>query len=215
MNESRASELEMAQRLGGYAAPTLYEAAPRGVAALSPAIAPLYRPIEVYGIAYPVLAAPGDNMPHHLAVAEAPAGTVLVIATGSATGFGCWGDILMEAALARGIRGLITDGAVRDSRSIRERGFPIYSAGVAIPGTCKRWPGVLNQPVTIGGALVRPGDYIVGDDDGVVIIAPDVAEETLRGAQARVDKETAFTQRIRQGELTVDLFHLRGDTHGN
>jgi 4-hydroxy-4-methyl-2-oxoglutarate aldolase len=189
----------------------LFEAAPRGVAALSAKIAPLFRPIHVFGTAYPVLAAPGDNMALHLAVAEAPADSVLVVATGSATEHGCWGDILMEAALARGIRGLITDGAIRDSRSIRERGFPIYCAGIAIPGTCKRWPGILNQPVMLGQSVVRPGDYVVGDDDGVVIVSPDAADEVLRGAQARVEKEAAFTQRIRAGELTVDLFHLRDD----
>src|SRR5688572_14121750 len=139
METSPSSQRDVAKELGGYATPTLFEASPQGVAALAPSIAPLYRPISVFGRAFTVLAAPGDNMPLHLAVAEAPAGSVLVVATGSANRWGLWGDILMEAAIARGINGLVTDGMVRDSRSIRERGFPVFSAGTAIPGTSKQW----------------------------------------------------------------------------
>src|SRR5688572_8437242 len=122
-----SADRDVAKQLGAYATPTLFEAAPTsdgGVAALSPPIGPLYRPIHVFGRAFPVLAAAGDNLALHLAVAEAPAGSVLVVATGPADRWGFWGDILTEAAIARGIRGLVTDGRVRDSRSIRERQFP-------------------------------------------------------------------------------------------
>lgn len=202
-------EQDLVDSLGQYATPTLFEASPQLVSALAPAIAPLFKPINVVGRAYPVLAGPGDNLAVHWALAEAPAGSVLVVATGGNTTQGLWGEILMEAALARGIRGLITDGAVRDTRAIRERRFPIFCAAVAIPGTIKHWPGVLNQPVTIGQTVVNPGDYIVGDDDGVVVIPPEAARETIERAQARVEKENQIIQRIRRGELTVDLLNLR------
>jgi 4-hydroxy-4-methyl-2-oxoglutarate aldolase len=207
-------DLSLVDRLGAYATPTLYEAAPNYVMALAPGIAPLFRPIKLVGPAYPIQAGSGDNLAVHLALEHVPGGAVLVVATGGNTLQAGFGEILMEAALARSVRGLVTDGAVRDTRAIRDKGFPVFCAAVAIAGTIKRWPGLLNQPVIMGGATIRPGDYVVGDDDGVVVVVPDGASETLDQAQARVEKENAYIQRIRQGGLTVDLMNLRGKSQG-
>lgn len=200
---------DLAQELGKFATPTLLEAS-AAVAALCPSIAPLYRPIGLCGPAYTVLASPGDNLAVHLALAEAPAGSVLVVATGPETQKGAWGEIMTRAALARGIRGLVTDGAVRDTRAIRRLGFPVFCAGIAIPGTTKCDRGVRNEPVMLGGLTVRPADFMVGDDDGVVVVAADRVDEALEKAGARARKEAGLIKRLRRGELTLDLLNLRG-----
>ena len=203
-------ELELTEKLAKYATPTLFEVSPQ-VYALAPGITPLYRPIHLWGTAYPVLTVTGDNSAIHHAVAKAPAGSVLVIATGQDIGRGYWGEILMEAALARGIRGLIIDGGVRDTKAIRERSFPVFCGAVAIPGTSKDRGGVLNQPVIVAQVLVRPGDFIVGDDDGVVVVHIEDLRRVLEAAETRVQKESRIVERIRQGELTVNLFNLKSE----
>jgi 4-hydroxy-4-methyl-2-oxoglutarate aldolase len=204
------TELELAGELAKYATPTLFEVSPQG-GALAPVIAPLYRPIHLWGVAYPVLTSTGDNSAIHLAVAKAPKGSVLVVATGQDAERGYWGEILMEAALAREIRGLVIDGGVRDTKIIRERSFPVFCASIAIPGTSKGRSGVLNQPVMITRVLIRSGDFIVGDDDGVVVIRPEEALQVLGAAEARVQKETQIVEKVRGGEQTVNLFNLKSE----
>lgn len=202
--------MNRAEGLGSYATPTLFEASPV-VRPLPPRIAPLYRPLQLHGPTYPVSAQPGDNLAVHLALAEAPAGSVLVVKTGAEVERGFWGEIMTEAALARGIRGLVTDGAVRDTRALRRLEFPVFCAGVAIRGTTKNDRGLLNQPVVLGEVTIRPGDIIVGDDDGVVVVPADSALDVMEKAEARVRKETGFIERLRRGELTLDLLNLRND----
>lgn len=194
--------------VGGFATPTLAEA-DRRVRVLPACIAPVYRPIQLSGAAYPVVAAPGDNLSIHLAIAEAPPECVLVVCTGNHTQSGFFGEVLMEAARARGIRGLVTDGSVRDTRALRDHGFPVFCAGIAIAGTTKNVPGICNRTVTIMQVEVQPGDFVVGDDDGVVIVPRDAASEIAQKAQARVEKEAKFIAQIRGGALTVDLFSLK------
>jgi 4-hydroxy-4-methyl-2-oxoglutarate aldolase len=201
-------ELEVAERLGRYATPTLFEVAPE-VSALSHSIAPLYRSIHLWGPAYPVLATTGDNSAIHRAVSYAPSGSVIVVATGRDTQRGYWGEVLMEAALARGIRGLVMDGGVRDTRAMRDRPFPVFCGAISIAGTTKTGSGITNAPVMIAEVLVRPGDFVVGDDDGVVIVPPEIADQVLEAVEVRVQKEARIVQRIREGELSVDLFDLR------
>ncbi len=199
----------LAERLGAHATPTLFEVSD-AVQALLPGIAPLYRPTSLRGTAYTVMTAPGDNLPVHLALEHVAPGAVLVVSTGGCVDKGFWGEILATAAQARGVRGLITDGAVRDIAAVRALNFPIYCAGVAIAGTVKQWSGILNQPVTMGGALIRPGDIVVGDDDGVVVVRQEMGEDVLVKADAWVERETAMLAQLRAGALTVDLLNLRG-----
>lgn len=194
--------------LGTYGTPTLFEAS-SAVQALSQKITPLYRPIELFGHAYTVKAAPGDNLAVHNALSQAPLNSVLVVTIGSETRHGFWGEVMTEAALARGIRGLVTDGAVRDSEAIRKKSFPVFCVGVAIPGTKKECAGSLDEPVMFGEVVVRPGDFLVGDDDGVVVIPRESADEVLEKARARAEKENAFIEKLRQGQLTLDLLDLR------
>jgi 4-hydroxy-4-methyl-2-oxoglutarate aldolase len=194
--------------LAQFATPTLFEAAPE-VAAFGKEIVPLFRPIRLCGPAFTVQAAPRDNLPVHHALAEAPAGCVLVIATEGDAAHAFWGEITTEAARARGVAGLVIDASVRDTEAIRRSGFPVFSAGIAVPGTGKTWPGALQEPVELAGVTVRPGDWIVGDDDGVVVVPAGAAERVIALAQARVEKETRILERLRDGELTVDLLGLR------
>lgn len=201
-------ESNLVAELGKFGTPTLAEVS-SDVLALAPTIAPLYRPIQLAGVAYPVVLGAKDNLAAHFAVADAPSGSVVVAATGQETQVGFWGEVLTEAALARGIRGLVTDGAVRDVRAIRDISFPVFCAGVAIPGTIKSFPGLLNEALAIGGVTIRPGDFIVGDDDGVVVVRREGAGAVLEKAKARTAKEIAFIKRLREGELTLDLYDLR------
>jgi 4-hydroxy-4-methyl-2-oxoglutarate aldolase len=196
------------ERLAQYATPTLFEAATE-VAALGTMIIPLSRPIRLCGPAFTVRAAPADNLPVHNALAEAPAGSVLAIATEGDAAHAFWGEIMTEAALARGVAGLVIDAAVRDTAAIRRSGFPIFSAGIAVAGPGKKWRGILQQPIELAGAVIRPGDWIVGDDDGVVVVPAQVTERVIELAQARVEKEARIIERLRGGELTVDLLGLR------
>jgi 4-hydroxy-4-methyl-2-oxoglutarate aldolase len=203
-----AVEPELAETLGRYATPTLFEVSPH-VSALSPSIAPLYRPIQLWGPAYPLLTRTGDNAVIHDAVACAPSGSIIVVATGRDAQRGYWGEVLMEAALARGIRGLVLDGGVRDTRIMRERAFPVFCGATSIRGTTKTGSGVLNEPVMISEVLIRPGDFMVGDDDGVVVVPAEIAAQVVETAEARAQKETHFIQKIKEGELTINLFGLR------
>jgi 4-hydroxy-4-methyl-2-oxoglutarate aldolase len=202
-------ELNLVAELGKFGTPTLAEVSPEALA-LSPTIAPLYRPIQLAGIAYPVLLGTKDNLAIHFAVAEAPPGSVLVAVTGREIHAGFWGEVLTEAARARDIRGLVTDGAVRDVRAIRDISFPVFCAGIAIPGTIKNFTGLLNEALALGDVTIRPGDFIIGDDDGVVVVRREAGSDVLEKAEARTAKELAFIKRLRDGELTIDLFDLRG-----
>jgi len=113
------------------------------------------------------------------------------------------------AAIERGVHGLVTDGAVRDVRRIRDLGFPVFAAQTTPAGPTKQTPGELAVPVTLAGVEVQPGDWIVADDDGVVVLASSALERTLREAHDRSARETGLMERIRAGELTVDLLGLR------
>jgi 4-hydroxy-4-methyl-2-oxoglutarate aldolase len=202
------TELVLVEQLAQFATPTLFEASDR-VAALAPAIKPLSIPINLSGFAYTVMAEPGDNAVVHWALAEAPPGSVLVAAIGGDILRAFWGEIMTEAAIARDIRGLVTDGAVRDSRAIRLVSFPVFCAGTAIVGPGKSRQGELGRPVVLGQTLIHTGDIIVGDDDGVVVIPQDEVQNVIERARERQDKENAVIERVRLGHLTVDLLNLR------
>ena len=176
---------------------------------LWPSIRPLWRPLSLCGPAFTVQARPGDNLATHRALAVAPAGSVLVVSHEGDNECGGWGEIASVGALARGLRGLVTDGAVRDTVSCRRLGFPIFSQGVSIKGTTKAYPGAVNVPIVCAGALVRPGDYVVADEDGVVVVPREEAEDVLRKAGERDQREAEIMERLRAGELTVDLLGLR------
>lgn len=192
---------------------TLLEAAQRDVA-LDPAIAPVWRGARVASPAFTVQGVGGDNLALHNAVCKCPPGHVLVVDAGGQA-FGHWGEILAVAAMSRGIRGLVIDGAVRDSVEQENLGFPVFSRGLAIRGTGKSYPGVLGRPVRVGGVKVRTGDLVVGDADGVVSLPAEQVPEILERADARIRKEEQVISALRQGATTIDLYQFDPTGLGN
>jgi 4-hydroxy-4-methyl-2-oxoglutarate aldolase len=154
---------------------------------------------------------PGDNLMLHYALLKVKPGDVLVV---DAKGFleaGPWGDVLTELALQKGVAGLVMNGAVRDARSMIELGFPVFSRGLSIKGTGKNQLGRVNVSVCIGDVVIQPGDIVVGDIDGVVMVPKHDVERVVEVSRVREDKERAFKERIRQGANTVELLGL-GET---
>lgn len=202
---------EVLNRLAGIATATIAEA--QGLAGvIDHRIRPLWRPIQLAGPAFTVQTPPGDNLAIHLAIAEAPAGSVLVVACDGDESHALIGDIMAQAAMKRSLSGLVADGMIRDTRAVREMGFPVFCRGVQIRGPGKRSPGARGVPVSLGGVVVRPGDYVFGDDDGLVIVRPEQAEATLAAAVAREEKEQAVMREIAAGRTTVEILGLGGET---
>jgi 4-hydroxy-4-methyl-2-oxoglutarate aldolase len=206
---------EILKALAGLATATLHEAMGKRNA-LWPGIRPLWPEMSVCGPAFTVRSKPGDNLAVHRALAVAPAGAVLVITfqadrPGPAgdSGHGGWGEITTAAAQARGLVGLVTDGAVRDAEACRRLGFPIFSQGISICGTTKEDAGEVGSPITCGGVAIRSGDYVRGDHDGVVIVPAEEAEAIIDLARRRDEREASIISRLRAGELTIDLLGLR------
>lgn len=198
---------EQIARLAQFGTATVYEASGLDCA-LDPALRPVWPGARIAGRAFPVRTHPADNLPLHHAVAEASPGDVLVV-DGREELCGYWGEVLAVAAQTRGITGLVMDGGVRDIVEQEELGFPVFARGICVRRTGKNFRGVVGEPVTVAGVQVRPGDAVIADADGVLVLPPDAIAATLAGAQARIDKETAYLDRIRAGELTLDLYGFR------
>lgn len=190
-------------------AATVHEAAGR-IGALPMVIHAMAPSFRVCGPAFPVRCRAGDNLALHEALYQASAKDVLVVDVGAGTEFGYWGEILSEAAKARGLGGLVINGGVRDSDALARVGFPVFAAGLCIQGTGKCPPdhGEVGMPVRIGDVHVRAGDLVVGDSDGVVVIAAADVAQTLRAAAERDRKEEDVIARLRAGESTLDIYGL-------
>lgn len=190
-----------------YDSATLHEAAGK-IGALPSAIKPIAPGMRLEGPALTVSSPPGNNLWLHRAIAEASAGDVLVVEVGGHYEAGYWGEIMTVAAQAQGVVGVVIDGCVRDGDQITALRFPICSRGLCIRGTDKdtERPGALNEPIEIGDVTITPGDLVVGDGDGVVVIPSDRVEEVLAKARERLDKEAAVMERLRQGETTLDIY---------
>jgi 4-hydroxy-4-methyl-2-oxoglutarate aldolase len=195
------------QLLRDFGSATVYEAqGARG--ALDSGIKPIHPTMRVAGPAVTVDIRPADNLMLHYAMLKVKPGDVLVV---DAKGFleaGLWGDAFTEQAVRQGVAGLVINGAVRDAQSIIQMGFPVFCRGLCIKGTAKNQPGKLNVPVCIGDVQINPGDIVIGDQDGVVVVQRHEADDVIRSSQAREDKEAKFRARIRDGATTVELMGL-------
>jgi 4-hydroxy-4-methyl-2-oxoglutarate aldolase len=179
-----------------------------GGRSLHPRIKPAWPGARLAAPAYTVTCAPGDNLAIHLAVAKAPAGTALLVDAHDQPERGYWGEVLTTAAEARGLVGLVIDGGVRDVSAVAALGFPIFSALVALPGATKLGGGAVGGPARVAGADVSAGDWVVGDTDGVTVVARHDLDEILAAAWTRADRETAMFDRLRQGSTTLELLGL-------
>jgi 4-hydroxy-4-methyl-2-oxoglutarate aldolase len=206
-NKERASRLiERAQHLS---AASLHEASGKQ-GALPAAIKPLSPAFRLCGWAFPVSSPPADNLWLHRALYEAAAGDVLVVHTGGLSEAGYWGEIMTQAAIQRKLAGLVIDGGVRDSQRLIELAFPIFSRGICIRGTSKdpSGKGSLRAPVQFGDVVVRHGDLVVGDADGVVIIPRESMADVIEKAREREAAEAVILERLSRGERTLDIYHL-------
>jgi 4-hydroxy-4-methyl-2-oxoglutarate aldolase len=186
---------------------TLYEAAGlRGM--VDPFIRPAWPGARICGVAATVECPPGDNLMLHHAVAAAKPGEVIVATTGGYLLAGAWGEILTVAAQVRGVAGLALDGAARDIEAIAGRKFPVFSRGLAIGAATKQRPGSLNKPIQFGGVMVRPGDIVFGDADGLVILDQDRVEEIYEAAVRRQNREADLIAQLRLGKTTIELLGL-------
>ena len=158
--------------------------------------------------AYPVRCTPGDNLAIHVAVTTAPLGHALVVDVGDEEGFGYWGEVLTTGAEARGIAGLVIDGGVRDVAALEANGFAVFSTTVALRGAAKVAPGTVGLPAPVGGVEVAPGDWVVGDADGVTVVPAATVAEVLTAGRARADKEEGLFTALRDGATTVELLDL-------
>jgi len=158
--------------------------------------------------AYPVTCAAGDNLAIHVAVAEAPSGSVIVASVGAEPARGYWGEVLTTGAEARGIVGLVIDGGVRDATALEAHGFPVFSSMIALKGATKELPGRVGGQALVGDVLVREGDWIVADADGVTVVPVNALDDVLAAGRAREAKEAGFFDALRKGTTTVELLGL-------
>lgn len=200
-----AAQVETLGRLG---VSTVHEAmGRRGL--VEPVLRPVYPGSRIAGRAITVLSHPGDNLMIHAAIEQCGEGDVLVVTTTSPSTDGMFGDLFAASLKARGTLGLIINAGVRDVADLREMGFPVWSKAIHSQGTNKLNPGSINVPVQLPGTSVRPGDAIVADDDGVVVVPREEIEQVAAKAQARADNEAEKRAQFEQGVLGMDLYGLR------
>jgi 4-hydroxy-4-methyl-2-oxoglutarate aldolase len=172
-------------------------------------IRPIQQGLRLAGSAVTVSCHPGDNLMIHSAVEVCQPGDILVVTNTAPSTHGMFGELLATSLMARGVKALIIDAGVRDTSELRQLGFGVWSRWVSCQGTVKASPGSVNVPVVLGGISVNPGDVIVADDDGVVVVKCSEAAEVLAQSTAREAKEAATRAKLAAGELGVDLYNLR------
>jgi 4-hydroxy-4-methyl-2-oxoglutarate aldolase len=198
---------ELVSQLAAYSCATIHEAQGR-LGALSSSIKPVDDAMSLCGPAFTVRCAPRDNLMLQVAIAHAQPGDVIVVSAGEYTEAGSFGDVLANACHAKGIAGLVTDTGVRDTAELRKLGFPVFSRSVCIKGTVKETIGPLAEPILIGGELVRPGDIVRGDADGVVVVRRDDLPDAIRLSREREEAEAGYIAAYRAGRDVIDVSDL-------
>ncbi|WP_428950638.1 4-carboxy-4-hydroxy-2-oxoadipate aldolase/oxaloacetate decarboxylase [Streptomyces sp. cg35] len=199
---------EEVEALAGFGVATVHEAMGR-TGLLGHRLRPNQQDTRVAGTAVTVLSWPGDNLMIHAAVEQCGEGDILVVTTTSPSTDGMFGELFATALQRRGVRGIVTNAGIRDTAELRAMGFSAWSAAVSAQGTLKATGGSVNVPVVIGGQVIRPGDVIVADDDGVVVVPRERAAQAAEKSRAREDKEAATRAAFLEGQLGLDRYGLR------
>ncbi|MCI3245652.1 4-carboxy-4-hydroxy-2-oxoadipate aldolase/oxaloacetate decarboxylase [Streptomyces spinosisporus] len=196
------------EALAGFGVATVSEAMGR-TGLLGPGIRPIQQGVRVAGTAVTVLSWPGDNLMIHAAVEQCGEGDFLVVTTTSPSTDGMFGELFATALHRRGVRGLIINAGIRDTQELREMGFAAWSRAVSAQGTVKATGGSVNVPVAVDGQVIRPGDVILADDDGVVVVPRERAREAAERSEAREAKEAKSRAAFLDGQLGLDRYGLR------
>ncbi len=208
LRKIRRADADVIQMLSVQGVATIHEAQGR-TGLLHPSLRPIYPTAKVAGSAITISCQPGDNLMIHAAIEVCQPGDVLVVTTTSDSTDGMFGELLATSCQAHGIVGLIIDAGVRDVADLTTMNFPVWAKAISAQGTVKATPGSVNIEVVCAGAIIRPGDIVVGDLDGVVVVKREQAATVVQLGQKRLEKEAISRAKLQAGELGVDFYGLR------